>query len=682
MLAVSVSVIVLLYLGNPAPAAGAVWRHYGATGNGPLHEDDVEMVLGHGFNVGAKATSDRPGEKAVHNQVGVMKIITSHVVNLNAANVSGEGRISGGGNDVVTLLGNGTTEVHCDLNGGDVAVQGVDNVVEARFSSNFNTRGNSLTAPTDGTALGRSDKTVNLVITPPGANIRHGVSNKGDSALHKLDIYSQEDALQALFSGKVNAKPNNFETSFSGTTFGANIPNSMHSSSYGQEKAVRIPIGGNVKPKGTDVVATPGNEKTVKLVISGAGNTPKSTSRYTVGHTDGKRSGIQAPLGENAYVKNLAFPTSVSGGTSISNSASSKGDATLPYGQEKAVRILIGGNVSVKGNSAMPIDFADTRGAEKTVNLVISANVHKGVGGTKDPTFHYGQTNSLTTPLGTGPRDTEKVVNVVISSVPDNKRSQALDKATKSHSGYFHGDDQVTKVISQGENLNSATDNRDVTLRRTVGIFTSHGDVNSPLHTAAWHGHQNAIKTLLEGGANVNAKNKESETPLDIAAARDYAGIIKVLLSSGANPNEVNARGGTPLHVASWHGQINAINALLDAGSDITARNNHSQTPLDTATSRDHAKVVSLLLSRGANPNDRNDSGDTPLHAAAWYGQENAAKALIDGGADINAKNLQGKTALQVATARGNHNVGSLLFDRGQKDLASAIDVRSNMVRN
>uniref|UniRef100_A0A1Y1LEI5 Attacin C-terminal domain-containing protein n=1 Tax=Photinus pyralis TaxID=7054 RepID=A0A1Y1LEI5_PHOPY len=366
-----ISAVVLLCLGSTTPAAGAVWRHYGASSNGPLHKNDLEMVLGHDFNVGAKATFDPSEDKAVVNQVGVMKFITSHVVGLNATNVSGEGRFSVGGNmpigkDVTTLLGNGTTVVHYDFKGGATAGQGVDNIVEGGFSSSFITKNSSLTTPTDGT-LGRGDKTVNMVISP-GANIRHGgVSSTGEPAHHKLATYSQEDA---FFSGKVNPKHNNLETSFfSGTTFArpgaANSPDSTHNSPYGQEKAVRIQIGGNVNRKSSDVGATPDNEKAVKLVISGVGNAPKSTSGHTVDHRDGH--GIQVPLSGNVHATNLAtsLPTGsqksvnlvLSGGTIISSSASSKGDATVPnlspYHQEKAIRINIGGNVIAKGNSAM-----------------------------------------------------------------------------------------------------------------------------------------------------------------------------------------------------------------------------------------------------------------------------------------------------------------------------------------
>ena len=51
-----------------------------------------------------------------------------------------------------------------------------------------------------------------------------------------------------------------------------------------------------------------------------------------------------------------------------------------------------------------------------------------------------------------------------------------------------------------------------------------------------------AVKILLEKGANVNAINSDKWTPLHCAASYDSnADVVKVLLEKGANVNALNS---------------------------------------------------------------------------------------------------------------------------------------------
>src|SRR2546428_9783081 len=64
-----------------------------------------------------------------------------------------------------------------------------------------------------------------------------------------------------------------------------------------------------------------------------------------------------------------------------------------------------------------------------------------------------------------------------------------------------------------------------------------------PLGLAAFFGHPEAVKVLLEYGADVNHKppSRFANTAVDAAVSGDHADVVRILLAAGAKPN---GRGG------------------------------------------------------------------------------------------------------------------------------------------
>ena len=73
----------------------------------------------------------------------------------------------------------------------------------------------------------------------------------------------------------------------------------------------------------------------------------------------------------------------------------------------------------------------------------------------------------------------------------------------------------------------------------------------APLHLAARQGQTEAVKALLDAGADVNQRGAgDPVTPLLIATINGHFDLAKLLLDKGADPNLAQDNGATPLYAA------------------------------------------------------------------------------------------------------------------------------------
>ncbi len=115
-----------------------------------------------------------------------------------------------------------------------------------------------------------------------------------------------------------------------------------------------------------------------------------------------------------------------------------------------------------------------------------------------------------------------------------------------------------------------------------------------------------AFYTLLESGADVNAKKENGTTALMVAANNERPEFLKVLISRGAEVNAKNNFGNTALINAASFGQVEMVRDLLIAGANVKAKNESGWTALKLALKSAHARednyrqVVELLRAYGA----------------------------------------------------------------------------------
>lgn len=151
------------------------------------------------------------------------------------------------------------------------------------------------------------------------------------------------------------------------------------------------------------------------------------------------------------------------------------------------------------------------------------------------------------------------------------------------------------------------------------------------LYDAAERGWSEAIRRLLNEGAEINWRNSGGWTPLMIAAAEKHLEAVELLLEAKADPDIRNHYGRTALMFAAAYGQHDIVARLLAAGADpnIVPSDHSGWTALIAAAARGHARTVELLLRGGADPEIRARNGQTALELARSEGHGEVVRILM-----------------------------------------------------
>ena len=164
----------------------------------------------------------------------------------------------------------------------------------------------------------------------------------------------------------------------------------------------------------------------------------------------------------------------------------------------------------------------------------------------------------------------------------------------------------------------------------------------TPLHRAAADGEPEAVTLLLDGGADIEARNENGGTPLHVAVENNGPEVVALFLDRGADIEARSDAGHTPLHLATGHNELEVVALLLDRGANIEASPETRHTPLHYAAGHNKPEVVALLLDEGANIEARTEKGATPLHTAARYNNLEMVALLLDRGANVEAREDDG----------------------------------------
>jgi len=261
----------------------------------------------------------------------------------------------------------------------------------------------------------------------------------------------------------------------------------------------------------------------------------------------------------------------------------------------------------------------------------------------------------------------------------------------------------IRTLVEAGANVQARSNERDFRNYAPLSGKDAIGGVQtgvkvefSPLLFAVRAGQLDAVKVLLDAGANPNETTPDGTSALVIAAINARWDVGAYLLGRGADPNAA-AQGWNALHQVARtrtynlgnvpspvsNGRLSSLDfatKLIEYGVDLNARmtkeitndgyrftmSRVGATAFLIAAKGADAPMMRLLASYGADTLTPNNAGTTPLMAAAgvdlaFLGEdtgthEDALRAIevaLEYPHDVNAANQRGDTALHGAARRG-----------------------------
>ena len=103
-------------------------------------------------------------------------------------------------------------------------------------------------------------------------------------------------------------------------------------------------------------------------------------------------------------------------------------------------------------------------------------------------------------------------------------------------------------------------------------------DTKKRLFAAVKQGDADAIRLLIQAGANVNVWHI-GETPLRMAVKQGNVNTVRLLIEAGANIEAADASGITLLHLAVMQGNTDVVLLLIRRGADMSATAESVDTP-------------------------------------------------------------------------------------------------------
>jgi ankyrin repeat protein len=163
---------------------------------------------------------------------------------------------------------------------------------------------------------------------------------------------------------------------------------------------------------------------------------------------------------------------------------------------------------------------------------------------------------------------------------------------------------------------------------------------------AAGKGNTARVRELLDSGVKVNMRGPDRNTPLMEAAYGGHAETVKLLLERGADLSVKKRDGAT-----AW--TLTSNSQVLDVFKNVEA--------LVTAAGEGNQTAVQDLMRKGTPVNALNRSGEAALHTASWHGRTEIVKLLLDNGANPELKKADGASPLSLASGQNHSQIVTLL---------------------
>ncbi|KAJ6000378.1 hypothetical protein N7481_000787 [Penicillium waksmanii] len=175
------------------------------------------------------------------------------------------------------------------------------------------------------------------------------------------------------------------------------------------------------------------------------------------------------------------------------------------------------------------------------------------------------------------------------------------------------------------------------------------------MYFASYGGHTEVTRLILEGGADLAAKDKVGITSLHYVSVKGHAEVIKLLLEEGTE-RESATKDVDMLPLSTPYDGHDAPPRYSSNNAEI--RDRYGRPPLFYAAGQGHIEVVDMLISNDASVDATDCYLWTPLFLAVMNEQEEIVKGLITlPKIDANHKYGLGRTLSWWAARSETHGI-------------------------
>ena len=210
-------------------------------------------------------------------------------------------------------------------------------------------------------------------------------------------------------------------------------------------------------------------------------------------------------------------------------------------------------------------------------------------------------------------------------------------------------------------------------LRAQVPPTASEAAAYQGLHAAAHRGDLAAIARLATQPAALQARDSAGRTPLHVATFARQHQAVRALMQAGADHAALEQGRYDAVTIAAVADDEETLRVLLALGASAKlTTSRYDGTALIAAAHLGHDGVVRQLIKAGAPLNHVNNLHWTAVIEAIVLGDGGARhqatlKALLDAGASTQLSDRSGATPLQLARARGYGVMVQMLLAAGAR---------------
>lgn len=285
---------------------------------------------------------------------------------------------------------------------------------------------------------------------------------------------------------------------------------------------------------------------------------------------------------------------------------------------------------------------AEERPAKKRKAVAWSSLPHRGASSSRQPRQPERNDHAAEVEVSADEDDGDK-------STGDKKREmeKALATLRAVSQGLPSGDKKYTAAVTKVEQLlTKALEEEKPEQERT--------DLG-PLHWAAITDDETTAKTLIDKGADINARGGTAWTALHIAAVKSLD-VLRLLLSQdNINIDAVDGTGVTALVRAVVEPSLECAVLLLQKGANPDVGRINSRSALHIACKRSGMdELVKAIAKKTSQIDSQDEDGMTALHFAVGCNNEDYAITLMESGASLDIQDKSGRTAMHQAAFEGS----------------------------